>query len=439
MTRLLSTILSGVLLAAAVLLPAPPTGDPPAVPDDPAAEPGYGIGSFSYCPWSLSDGDRRSFYIAVAQGPAAVRLSFLEGGRVEAPLSAQPVTGESGTVASFDNPRPLGVSSGFVEFDGSEGATAVVSSGEDILAGYLCPSGIPATWHLPGGSTLAGEELVLRLFNPFTVDARVDLWALSELGSEADDRLEGLTVPARNTRIVTLDEMLDRRESLAIIVRPTTGSVIPVMAFARETDRAVWAGTGPSRGWEFPVVSVGGLEATLVLTNEGSLEVNYLVEVFDGEGAYGTPMGGAIEGPGQVRIPLIDLPASGAGLRVTGDGLFGAAVVGRSGTAVAVTPGLPTNASTWLAPGPRSEGAAAAINFLNTGVADVTVTYTPLSSSGEEGFSESLTLPAASTVSVTLTDPGTDAVTVTGDGPFTVGWWAESGGRVAFGGALPGG
>ena len=133
-----------------------------------------------------------------------------------------------------------------------------------------------------------------------------------------------------------------------------------------------------------------------------------------------------------------ELTTSGAGLRVTGDGPFGAAVTGRSDTAVAVTPGLPTNATTWLVPGPGAIAAETRLSFLNTGVAELMVAYTPLGSTGDGGSPESLRLPPASVTTVRLSDPGTAAVVVSGDGPFTVGWWAESGGKVAFGGALPG-
>ncbi|MCY4371000.1 MAG: DUF5719 family protein [bacterium] len=439
MSRLMAILVAGMLLAAAVMVPGPPELDPATGSTGPVEEKEPGIGPSAHCPWALSDGSRRSSYIAVAASSTEAELSFVEGGRLEPPLSGQTATGPNGVVAKIDNPRQVGVSSAFVEFEGNAGAAGVVASGDDILAGYLCPARIPATWHLPGGSTLEGEGLVLRLFNPFTADARVDLWALSELGTEADDRLEGLTVPARQTRIVVIDEILDGRETLAIIVRPSAGSVIPVMSLDRDTDSAVWAGTAPSQGWEFPVASVEGLDSALVLTNEGSLEVNFLVEVFDEAGEPGTPLSGFIVGPGQARIALSELLPSGVGLRVTGDGPFGAALIGRSETAVAVAPGLPTNADTWLVPGPGAIGANARLSFLNTGVTDVTVTYTPLNSSGDGGSPESLVLPPASVTSVALSDPGTDAVVVSGDGQFSVGWWAEGGGKVALGGALPGG
>ena len=438
MSRLLAVIVSGVLLAAAVLLPVPQDLDPATGGADPVEADRLGIGPAAHCPWALSDGGRRSSYIAITEIPTGLSVSFVEGGRLEASLSGQTAAGAAGAVAKIDNQRQVGVSSAFVDFEGgSEGAVGVVATGDDILATGLCPARIPATWHLPGGSTLEGESLVLRLLNPFTADARVDLWALSELGTEADDRLEGLNVPARRTRIVEIDEILGGRESLGIIVRPSAGSVIPAMSLDTETDRAVWSGTVANRGWEFPVASMEGLESALVLTNEASLEVNFLVEVFDEGGVRGAPFGGVIAGPGQTRIALNDLLPAGVGLRVTGDGPFGAAVTGRSDTAVAVTPGLPTNAATWLVPGPGAIGAETGLSFLNTGVSELAVTYTALRSSGDGGSPQSLTLPPASVTTVRLADPGTAAVVVSGDGPFTVGWWTESGGKFAFGGAVP--
>ena len=98
---------------------------------------------------------------------------------------------------------------------------------------------------------MEGEQLTLRLFNPFTTDAPVDLWALSELGTEASESLEALTIPGGRTRVVALDEILAGRESLAIVVRPMLGSVIPVMELDFGPDIAVWPGTGSSEGWSF--------------------------------------------------------------------------------------------------------------------------------------------------------------------------------------------
>jgi len=339
-------------------------------------------------------------------------------------------------VARIDNPRDVGISSALVEFGESDGAVGVVAFGDGLLAGDLCTASLPPTWHLPGGSTLGDEELTLRLFNPFTTDARVDLWALSELGTEAAESLQALTIPAGRTRVVSLEEILAGRESLAIIVRPIVGSVIPVMELEAGTDTAVWPGTGSSEGWEFPVAGVEGLQTSLILTNEASLEVNFVVELFGSEAGAMAPLSGTIEAPGQVRIELDDLPTSAFGVRVTGDGPFGAALIGRSGTAIAAASGTPINDSTWLLLGPRVVTADTRLRFLNAGVVDLDVTYTALTASGEE-FPNSITVAAGTVETVAVTDPGVLGVHVSGNGVFSAGWWAETQGSVMFAGGVP--
>ena len=219
-------------------------------------------------------------------------------------------------------------------------------------------------------------------------------------------------------------------------MRPTQGSVIPVMELDTGTDTAVWPGTGSSEGWEFPVAGVEGLETTLVLTNEASLEVNFLVELFDDTATFMAPLSGTIEGPGQVHVELDELPASVFGIRVTGDGPFGAALVGRSDTAIAATSGTPTNSSAWLVLGPQAVPADARLRLLNAGVVDIDVTYTALTASGEE-LPTSMVLAAGTVETVAVTDPEAVGVYVSGNGVFSVGWWAEAQGAAVFTGGVP--
>ena len=433
-------IRAGFILAAAALvvvalrMPAPSLPDP--LPDGAVLVEEYRLGQsrFVSCPWALSDGRRASVYVAATRDASGFDISFLEGGEVKEMVSGE-VTGGTGA-ARIDNPREIGISSALVEFAPSDGAVGVVAFGEGLLAGDLCTGSLPSTWHLPGGSTMGGEELNLRLFNPFTTDARLDLWALSELGTEAAESLEALTVPAGRTRVVSLDEILAGRNSLSIIVRPTLGSVIPVMELDTGTDTAVWPGTGSSEGWEFPVAGVEGLETALVLTNEASLEVDFLVELFDDTATFMAPMSGTIEGPGQVRVELDELPASVFGIRVTGDGPFGAALVGRSDTAIAATSGTPTNSSEWLVLGPQAVPADARLRLLNAGVVDIDVTYTALTASGEE-LPTSIVLAAGTVETVAVTVSEAVGVYVSGNGVFSVGWWAEAQGAAVFAGGVP--
>ena len=434
MTRAVFILAAAALLVAALRLPPPPVADPPT--DGAVLVEDYRLrqARFVSCPWALADGRRSSAFMAAAENPSGFDMSFLEGGEVRGRLSGELTEGLR--VARIDNPREVGISSALVEFARSDGAVGVVAFGEGLLAGDLCTASLPSTWHLPGGSTLADEELTLRLFNPFTADARVDLWALSELGTEAAESLEALTIPGGRTRVVSLDEVLSGRESLAIIVRPKMGSVIPVMELDAGTDTAVWPGTGSSEGWEFPIAGVEGLQTSLVLTNEASLEVNFVVELFGDASTSMAPLSGTIDGPGQVRVELDGLPGSAVGVRVTGDGPFGASIVGRSGTAIAATSGTPVNDSEWLLLGPGAVPADARLHFLNAGVVDLDVTYTALTASGEE-IQDSITLAAGTVASVSVADPDVVGVHVSGSGPFSAGWWAETQGSVMFAGGVP--
>ena len=434
MTRAGFILAAAALVVVALRMPAPSLPDP--LPDGAVLVEEYRLGQsrFVSCPWALSDGRRASVYVAATRDASGFDISFLEGGEVKEMVSGE-VTGGTGA-ARIDNPREIGISSALVEFAHSDGAVGVVAFGEGLLAGDLCTGSLPSTWHLPGGSTMGGEELNLRLFNPFTTDARLDLWVLSELGTEAAESLEALTVPAGRTRVVSLDEILAGRNSLSIIVRPTLGSVIPVMELDTGTDTAVWPGTGSSEGWEFPVAGVEGLETALVLTNEASLEVDFLVELFDDTATFMAPMSGTIEGPGQVRVELDELPASVFGIRVTGDGPFGAALVGRSDTAIAATSGTPTNSSEWLVLGPQAVPADARLRLLNAGVVDIDVTYTALTASGEE-LPTSIVLAAGTVETVAVTVSEAVGVYVSGNGVFSVGWWAEAQGAAVFAGGVP--
>ncbi|MCY3653085.1 MAG: DUF5719 family protein [bacterium] len=431
MTRITALVIAALLTAGAVMQ-GPPESTSPAETTDTSAGPAGGGSYNAYCPWSWSDSIITSTHILAAVGPASYDITPFQGGRIEDRLTGEVPPNVADTI---ENLTDVGAGSALVEFSGSPGVVGVVSSGEDLLAGDLCSPAIPDSWHLPGGSTLEGESLVLRLFNPFATDARVDIWAFSELGIEATEALEFLTVPARQTRIVALEEHLPRRESLSVIVRPVQGRVIPMMIYDIGTDLAVWPGSGAGEAWEFPVAGVAGLNSHLVMTNEASLSVEYQLEYFDESGSTGPVLPGSIEGLGQVRVPLDDTEA-GSGIRVTGDGPFGAMIIGRSETGVSATVGARTTANTWLVPGPGVVPAGSRIRFLNAGVNPLILQYTTLRPDGQTR-TRIIDLPANSLRSVHLTDLDTTAVRVSADGPFTVGWLAAASGRVMTAGAVP--
>ena len=185
-----SSLLAGFFVVAAVGLPAPPSLDPVSDRIAVVEEAVFGSSRFVHCPWALSDGRRRSVYVAAADSPTGFDISFPESGEIEQQTSGD-VMREA--MAKIENPRGIGTSSALVEFSESPGSVGVVAFGEDLLAGDLCTARIPplGTFRVVRRSRVSGSPY--GLFNPFTADARVDLWALSELGTEAGESLEGLT------------------------------------------------------------------------------------------------------------------------------------------------------------------------------------------------------------------------------------------------------
>jgi len=435
MTRIIGLAVAVLAVVVATTQPAPVPPVPTVEMTTGAEAPTGRASHFAHCPWSRSDSLRSSAYSVLGEGPAGFVLSFLEGGSVEDRLSGRT---DADTAARVENPRPVGASSAMVEFSGNAGSVGVVTTGEGLLAGDLCSGRIPDSWHLPGGSTLEGESLVLRLFNPFTADARVDLWAFSELGIEAGEALEGLTVPAQRTRVVALEELLPGRESLSVIVRPVAGSVIPAMVLDTGTDVAVWPGSGAGDGWEFPVAGAVGFRSDLVITNEASIPVNFLIEAFDESGVQLPTQVGHIEGPGQVRVSLEGLSSSGFGVRVTGDGPFGAAIVARSETGIAATVGAQTTATGWLVPGPGVVASGSRLRLLNAGVTELTATYRTLTPDGRTRANV-IEIPPNSVRTVHIAASDVAGLRVTARGPLTVGWLATVSGQAMFSGAVPSG
>ena len=74
-----------------------------------------------------------------------------------------------------------------------------------------------------------------------------------------------------------------------------------------------------------------GLVTELVLTNIAPINVTYNVEIFDETATVLSGESGTIIGPGQARVSLETIDADAFGVRVTGDGPFGAVVIGRGG------------------------------------------------------------------------------------------------------------
>lgn len=427
MRRLLAVLAMGFLLAVAAVIPAPAGRDPD--PGPPAAQRAGSPGYFN-CPWSLRDNFNNSSYALVSAVPSSFRVSYLANGRME--------SGPVGSVAagggiSLPNTRLIGASPALAEMSGTPSAAAVTAAGERLLAGYLCPEALPGVRHLPGGSTEEGESLTLYLLNPFTEDARVGLRVFSEFGAEANRDLEVLTVPARRIRRFEMHDLFPGRRSLVALVEQTAGLVIPVMAWQTPDDGAVWPGMSANESWEFPTAGVAGMEADLVLANQALIEVTVDMEVFDEAGSLLESRQYVIPGPGLAKIPLGEVEVSDFGVRLTGDLPFSAALIAGGGAAA----GARWVAEEWLVPGPGTAPADFKLRILNTGVSDIAVSYRNAGLGGPGG-AETITVAAGTVVTADVADSGLSGLLVSGDGSFSVAWWAEDDqGRIMLGEASP--
>ena len=314
MRQLITFLVAGFLVVAAFSLSAPPNLDPDPAVTTTVAEEIERVSRFFHCPWSLANDRNDSSYALMTAVDTQFSMSHPENGSIDEGESG---SAPLGAAISVDNVRVLGVSNAIVEFVDGPAAAAVVTIGEDGLAGDICPSNLPAVWHVSGGSTREGETLSLRLFNPFADDARVNLSAVSELGPEANDSFQSVSVPARSTRTFSLEVELPGREALSVFVEQLEGSVIPVMVQSTGTDLAMWPGTRHSEVWEFPLAAEGGLETELILTNTAPIDVTYSIEIFDETATVLSGETGTISGPGQARVPLVDVGAEVFGLRIT--------------------------------------------------------------------------------------------------------------------------
>lgn len=98
----------------------------------------------------------------------------------------------------------------------------------DLPAGTVsgpCVQPFADRWVLPGLSTVGSERASIRLANPFAADATVAIAFLVPEGREEPLALRNLTVPARATLEVSVNEHLPEREDLAAVVEVAAGRV----------------------------------------------------------------------------------------------------------------------------------------------------------------------------------------------------------------------
>jgi hypothetical protein len=341
---LLALLLVGIV-AAVIALPDEPDDTVAAAP-----EPVSGA-------WACPVGDARSGRDlevvsarpgVVGDEPGTINLTVIDDGGVSAAEVTELLptetarfasdAGEGSAVAALWSDAPVALSREW-RLDGS---------GDDppgTIAGP-CIEPFGERWIVPGMSTVGSERAYLRFANPFAADATVALRFLTPEGAEEPLALQNLTVSARATLEVAVNDHLPEREDLAAMVEVLTGRVAAegyqlVGADIGGVDGATLLAASPTaaESWTVPwVVDSESQASWLWIANPGdrTAVVEFTLHTVDG-GDVPAGLTGLDVPPGTIRrIDLRDtLP----------EGLTDAAISARSeGTPVVVSGAVLTSA-----------------------------------------------------------------------------------------------
>ncbi|MFQ5966375.1 MAG: DUF5719 family protein [Acidimicrobiia bacterium] len=439
MKRALALLVIGLLGVLAWTAPSPPPPEavaPMTTTTVPELETAAG---FSSCPWAVASDDEETYFGLVTLPPNAVLLSFPLSGDVRATVE-EALPGPGATSVRLGQSLAQGLAPATIEFSNAPAASNALVTGPARLAGTICPSSTPKVWHLPGGSTEAGNQLILQLYNPFSEDANVTVTAYSDLGPEPAPELEALRVSARSWRSFDLHNEFPAREMLGMVVEASQGNVVPALIMDVEAaGEAIWPGLGQAEIWELPVVRIGGLQSEVIVANDGTDPVTYEVDLISEEGTEFAVATRSVDPLTQDRVPLVDLAEGTFGVRVRADGPVAVLARARGQKGFAVVPGAAVAAPQWLLPGFGTHpDASYQAWIINPDASSLTVTLSTVSASGPGAAPDKVAVPAEAIRSVTVDRLQMFGLLAEAPGPFSIAWSAElPDGGVAFVEAVP--
>jgi hypothetical protein len=139
-----------------------------------------------------------------------------------------------------------------------------------------CASSPSDTWYLPTGTTTRDALELLAVFNPFPVDAVVDVTFQTSDGFRTPAELQSLPVPGGQLRVLDISTFVPRIEQLAATVLSRSGRVIVdrLQSFDGSDPNhpagsaATLGAPGPAKVWTFAEGQVGdGLNEVFTVMN----------------------------------------------------------------------------------------------------------------------------------------------------------------------------
>ncbi len=174
------------------------------------------------------------------------------------------------------------------------GGRAVVSHqldhGDDFAV-EPCTRAAASEWYFAAGTTVAGTEHDLALFNPFGDDAIVDVQFVTDTGVQEPDGLQALVIPRRSRVTVPVQDFVPRQERVATRVHARVGRVVvertqifdgtvPDSGPTRQGIALSLGATSPARRWRIPAgTTENGGTASLSLANFTSRDASVEVHV----------------------------------------------------------------------------------------------------------------------------------------------------------------
>lgn len=396
MARLVGLGVVAALLLLAVSLPQPPTPTGPEFAEiietatEVSATP-----SVWYCPWINSGATRDTRVVAAYLTDVDVVFTHPDPRVGEPPDIGQlNLDGPGALIQDVAEIVNRGDAPGFIEFSNGPATAATVVSGETSLSGDRCLGSSPRLWHIAGLTTRDGYGLTLRLFNPFPENAKVQVRAASELGSEALPDLQEIDVVGRTWIDIDVAAAIPFLDNLVLTVGTEEGVVFPTVIQQLDLEEANWSGTRLSTEWLFPAAGLAGLSPRLSVWNPGDVPVDVEVDLFGRSGGFGAVFTGTIEAGRPIDFPLADQSTGAVGVRVRATGPVAAVVVAEDVPVetpgddepadpmprrIAGTVGSPEEFLRWLLPGAGGlVGGDTSLWLLNTSGDPVTVTIQPL-------------------------------------------------------------
>lgn len=425
--------------AVAAVLPEPPEPERPLldlVLDRPGIESPVDA-SIWYCPWAQANAARDSVFAVASLAASEVAFTFPVAIPGEDPDTiAAGTSGPGAAVVTLSDVAQRGDSPAFVEFSDGPSAAGVSVVG-DVVTADACVSQGPDEWFFAGGSTLTGERLSLRLFNPFPETAKVTVTGFSEIGVEALGEYRSISINPRSWRDIDFEEQLRQRQSLVIGVRLDSGLVVPAMSYGAGADEGWWIGSDLSTEWEFPVARTAGTPtAAVVVGNPNLVDVAVTVDLYTTAGPQRAVMELTVGPEAPLRIDLSDREEEVLGVRLSATAPVIAGVVASGDAGTAVTAGSPVTARVWLLPGLQTVGPnEGTLWLLNSSFEQISVTVAVLT--GDAAVNTQVLVDPGSHVAVPISDPDGLGVFVEASDPFTAAWSLTGPAGTAFSVGIP--